>query len=236
MKEEKSKKAPKQKVKKEIQKLVWKFIYEFRDEVIKKCAEGIDFIIIYGSAVRNEFVPGKSDVDIVFQIFNEKNKKSIEKTATNIFWNLAKKYPSLGFEKALSVSKSKKRNVLTKILEKVEKSTFLYVPIFIFVKGEIDWKKGKLHSNNPLIILGKNLLVPQRSVFLKFKQEGHILFGRDIRQEIKVKLTLLDRLRQGLVPQLLSFIGFLISPFTPKKALNYATKSLLYQTLKHRYL
>jgi predicted nucleotidyltransferase len=208
---------------------VWQFIYEFRDEVVAELKDKIDFIIIYGSAVRREFVPGKSDVDIIIQIFKESDRKIIEKKATELFWEVAKKYPQLQFEKSLSVSKTKKRTPITKFLEKLEQSSFLYVPVFVFVKGEIDWKKGELHSDDPLIKLGQGLLIPQRSVFMRFKAEGEVLFGRDIRKEMKIKLTLMDRLRLGAAPQLLSFIGFLISPFAPKKARGYAVKALLYQ-------
>ena len=215
--------------KKQAQELVWQFIYEFRDEVVEELKDKIDFIIIYGSAVRREFVPGKSDVDIIIQIFKEIDRKPVEEKATELFWKIAKKYSQLQFEKSLSVSKAKKRTPLTKFLEKLEQSSFLYVPVFVFVKGEIDWKKGELHSDNPLIKIGQNLLIPQRSVFLRFQQEGEILYGRDVRKEMRINLTLMDRLRLGAAPQLLSFIGFLISPITPKKACGYAVKALLYQ-------
>lgn len=103
------------------------------------------------------------------------------------------------------------------------------MPVFVFVKGEIDWKNGELHTDNPLIKIGQNLLVPQRSVFLRFKQEGRILYGRDVRKEMRIKLTIMDRLRLGLAPQLLSLIAFLISFIAPKKARSYAVKALLYQ-------
>lgn len=210
------------------QETVWRFIREFRDKAVKEFGKKIDFIIIYGSAVRGEFVPGKSDVDIVFQVFKKKDKDIVEKRAIELFWKTAKKYPLLGFEESLSVSKKKKRNGFGKILEKIEQSIFLYVPVFVFVKGEINWKKGELRSKNPLVQAGQKLLIPQRSVFLRFKQEGEILYGRDIRKEIRVRLSIVDRLRLGTAPQALSFIGLSISFIASKKARNYAVKALLY--------
>ncbi len=215
--------------KKEAQELVWKFINEFRDRVVVNFSNLIDFIIIYGSSVRGEFVPGKSDVDIVIQILKKEDKEMVEKIATEIFWEVVKKYPSLDFEKSLSTSHEKKRNALTAVLEKIEKKSFLFVPIFVFSKGEIDWKKGEFHSNNPLIKAGQKVLVPQRTVFLRFKQEGKILYGRDIREEIDIQLTIFDRLRLGILPLLLSFIGFVLSPFIPDKSRSYTVKALLYQ-------
>ncbi|KKP36927.1 hypothetical protein A2483_01390 [Candidatus Peregrinibacteria bacterium RIFOXYC2_FULL_33_13] len=214
---------------KQIQKTVWEFIYNFRDQIIKKHGSQIDFIIIYGSAVRKEFVPGKSDIDMIIQIFNKDKKEKIEKDATKFFWETAQKYPELKFDKSLSISKKQKKSPLDKVLKKVEKSAFLYVPIFIFTKGEINWEKGEINTKNALVNIGKHLLVPQRSVFLKFKLEGKILYGRDIRQEIQIKLTLFDRLRLGGAPQLLSFLSFILSFITPQKAQNYAVKALLYQ-------
>lgn len=38
-----------------------------------------------------------------------------------------------------------------------------------------------------MIKIGQHLLVPQRTVFLRFKQEGVILFGREIREESENK-------------------------------------------------
>lgn len=212
-----------------IQDYVWEFIYEFRDAVVKEMGEKIDFIIIYGSSVRREFVPGKSDVDIIFQIFNKSDKAFVEKRSAELFWMIASRFPELGFEKSLSVSKTKKRDGLTRVLEKLEQSSFLYVPVFVFVKGEIDWVNGELHTDNPIIKMGQSLLIPQRSVFLRFKQEGEVLYGHDVRDEIQIKLTLMDRLRLGAAPQLLSLIGLMISPLAPKKATGYAVKALLYQ-------
>lgn len=213
----------------EAQKRVWEFIYAFRDVVVDELKNKIDFIIIYGSAVRHEFVPGKSDVDMVIQIFKEEDREIATQKATRLFWATAKHYPELGFETSLSVSKTKKRNGVISVLEKLEQSSFLYVPVFVFVKGEIDWGKGVFKTDNPFIKLGQNLLIPQRSVFLRFKQEGRVLFGRDIKKEIKIRLTLTDRFRLGAAPQLLSFIGFLVSPAVPKKGVSYAVKALLYQ-------
>ena len=71
--------------KKQAQEVVWQFIYEFRDEVVAGLKDKIDFIIIYGSAVRREFVPGKSDVDIIIQIFKESDRKPVEEKATELF-------------------------------------------------------------------------------------------------------------------------------------------------------
>lgn len=215
--------------KQQAQEVVWEFIYDFRDEVAKEMGKQIDFVIIYGSAVRQEFVPGKSDVDILIQIFKEEDRKVIEKRATEIFWKISKRYPLLEFENSLSVTKTKKRNPINDILKKLEKSSFLYVPVFVFVKGEIDWEYGELHSDNPLIKIGQSLLIPQRSVFLRFKEEGIVLYGRDVRKEIQIKLTAIDRLRLGVAPQLLSLVGFLVSFISRKKGIGYSVKALLYQ-------
>lgn len=215
--------------KKESQVLVWRFINEFRDRVVANFSNLIDFIIIYGSSVRGEFVPGKSDVDIVIEIFKEADKKMIEKVCTELFWEVAKRYPALGFEDSLSVSDKKNQGPLAQALEKMEQANLLFVPIFIFAKGEIDWQNGQLHSDNPMIKIGQALLIPQRKVFMRFKKEGKILFGRDIRKDIHIHLTLIDRLRSVIAPAFLSFMGFILSPFVPSKAEGYAVKALLYQ-------
>ena len=213
--------------KKHAQERVWQFIRAFRNNVVATCADKIDFIIIYGSAVRKEFVPNKSDVDIIIQIYNKEDKAFIEKTATDIFWRITNQYKDLGFHESLSTS-SKEEKILEKTLQTLEAASFLYVPVFVLVKGDIDWKKGNIKSDNPLINIGKHLLIPQRSVFLKFKQEGEVLYGRDIRQEIDITITKLDRLRISLAPLFLSKFGILLSPISTKKSVSYTTKALLY--------
>ncbi|MBD3300153.1 MAG: hypothetical protein GF347_02265 [Candidatus Moranbacteria bacterium] len=215
--------------KSEAQKLVWRFINDFRDRVVKKHKTKIDFIIIYGSASRGEFVPGKSDVDILIQVYKEKDKEAVKKYATDTFWNLAKKYPELNFKKSISNTRKKKSNLISDSLEKLEASVFLFQPVFVFHKGEIDWKNGRLNTDNPLLLTGKKWIVPEQTVFLRFKEEGIILYGRDIRKEIKIELKMVDKLRITIAPQLLSFMGFLISPILTKKATNYSIKALLYQ-------
>lgn len=203
----------------EIQKQVWDFIHAFRDDLVAEFEKEIDFVIVYGSAVRGEFVPGKSDVDITVQIFKEKDKVRLEKRANELFWKVAAKYPELRFEEAVRKPKGGKRVA----------ADFLYVPIFVFVRGEIDWKNGKLHSEDFLVNLGKNLLVPERSVFLKFKKEGEVVYGRDIRKEIDVKLTLWDRLRVNTSSLLLVLAANLVVWIRPSLGQGLTTKALLYE-------
>jgi predicted nucleotidyltransferase len=185
--------------KKEIQQKVWEFIHAFKDEVARQAGDKIDFMILYGSAARGEFAPGKSDVDIVIQVFEKSDKLLIQNLATEIFWKMARQFPELLFPESLSIADNKP-SFIDKLLAKAEQKSFLYVPVFVFAKNDIDWKHGCLHTDNALVNIGKHLLIPQRSVFLRFKEEGVILYGRDVRQEIEARLTVLDRLRSGAAP------------------------------------
>lgn len=215
--------------KKEAQTKAWQFIRAFTDEIVGEFKEKIDFIIIYGSAARGEFVPGKSDVDILIQVFEKADQFLVQNRANELFWKIAEQYPELQFQQSLSIANNKKAGFIEEILEKIEQKSLLYVPVFVFVKGQIDWVNGKLSSDDALITIGQHLLIPQRSVFLRFKQEGIILYGRDIRKEIQVRLRLIDRFRIGAAPQVLSFTALSISPVSSQKAQNYAVKALLYQ-------
>ena len=51
----------------EDQKSVNNFLKDLVKEITKKYKKDIDFIIIYGSAARGEFIIGVSDVDLVIQ-------------------------------------------------------------------------------------------------------------------------------------------------------------------------
>ena len=85
----------------EDQQIIDKFLTELTEEVATTYGDHIDFIILFGSAARGEFKIGVSDIDLVIQLKNDEKLKQIEDFATEVFWQLDKKYDTQ-FEKVLS--------------------------------------------------------------------------------------------------------------------------------------
>jgi len=203
--------------------LVDKFIKALVKEVVTKFPKDVDFVILFGSAARDEFVPGVSDIDLVFQLRESKSIKKVEKYSTKIFWKLNNKFKT-GFEISCA---SKEGTLSGRILHAFEKSTNLYTPLFVFGPKDLDWKNGRVHKNSALI--ASNLVVSQATVFHKFKTEGKMYFGRDIRKSIHPRFSWWERFKGIMIPRHLAFFATLIVFFLPKEAVKYCNKAILYE-------
>ena len=151
------------------QELIEKFLHQLVSEITVKYGKEIDFIILFGSAARGEFKKGISDIDLVIQLKNDNGQKEIEDFATNVFWELNEKYKT-EFEKVLSTVKSKR--ILDNFLKSVEREAHLYVPIFVFPPGWLDWEEARI--TRPLWRPAAIFLIHQAFIFEKFKEEGKI--------------------------------------------------------------
>ena len=125
------------------QELIDFFLKELVSEITYKFEREIDFIILFGSASRGDFKKGVSDIDLVVQLKTTQKREEILNYSTNKFWDLNKKY-NTEFEKVISTASSN-TNIET-LLKNIEKKTHLYVPIFVFPPGWINWQKGKING------------------------------------------------------------------------------------------
>lgn len=198
-------------------------IKELATGVVKKYAKDVDFIILYGSAARGDFIKGASDIDLLVQLKREEKIAEIKEFSNKLFWKLNKKY-QMGFERYLATAKS--NNFIDLILGKIENKNFLYTPIFVFGPEELDWVKGKILKKD--LLPAAKIFASQASIFLNFKKEGRILFGRDIRKSIKVKASFWERWKGIWIPFYLVIFSLLVFPFSKKGAVKYATKAVLW--------
>jgi predicted nucleotidyltransferase len=210
--------------KKEDQKLVGLFLRDFVKRLAKRYGSEIDFIILYGSAARGEFIRGVSDIDLTIQLRRQKSVPSVKQHAEKLFWEMDRKHKTL-FRKVCSAKKPRK--LMGKIIKEFEKHTGIYVPIFVFGPDDIDWKNGRYLKKE--YKFGAVFFAPAASVFYKLKTEGKILYGRDIRPCIKPKITLWERFKTIMVPFWLSWGAAFIVNFSPKKAVKNASKAVLYE-------
>lgn len=206
------------------QEIIENFLKELVDEVAARYGNHIDFVILFGSAARGEFKRGISDIDLVIQLKDDEKLGLIEGFASDVFWRLDKKYETK-FEKVLSTVKSK--DIIDGIFKKVEKTSHLYVPIFVFPPGWIDWEKGRF--TRPLWRSAALLFIHQAFILKRFKEEGKILWGRDIRPYIHPNINFWERWKTIQIPFWISLFSVCILPVSRQKALKYSIKAVLYE-------
>jgi len=208
----------------EDQQIIDKFLVELVEEVVTTYGEHIDFIILFGSAARREFIIGVSDIDLVIQLKDDEKLKQIEDFTTAVFWQLDKKYGTK-FEKVLSTVKSK--DIIDGLFKKVEEAGHLYVPIFVFPPGWIDWERGRFIR--PLWRSAAIFFIHQAFILKRFKEEGKILWGRDIRPYIHPNINFWERWKAIQIPFWISLFSMLVLPISRQKALKYSVKAVLYE-------
>lgn len=206
------------------QKKADSFLKEFVQKLTRKYEQELDFILLFGSAARGQFVLGKSDVDLIIQVKDKSKVKEIEVFAEKLFWELDKKHGTM-LEKVCSTGVGK--NLLENGLKAIEKQTRLYKPFEVFGPKDIDWNKGMIKRLD--LMPGAILVASQLTLLYKMKYEGKILFGRDIRKEINPRFTKWEKLKAIWVPQSISFASIFLAFLLPKKAVNYATKAIFYE-------
>ena len=198
---------------------VQKFLQDFSLELARRFDQDLDFILLFGSAAREEWKRGVSDVDLIIQIKRQEIKGDVEREAERIFWELDEKHDTQ-FKAVCSTAKGKES------VERIFSKAKLYVPFEVFGPEDIDWEKGKIIRKD--LLIGAELIAPQAMLFLNMKQEGKILYGRDIREVIRVKRSKGERIKALLVPFYLSLISALIALLFSKTALKIANKAVIY--------
>ncbi len=200
------------------QELVNAFLKEFTQRLVEKYGKQIDFILLFGSAARGEWKRGVSDVDLIIQVKDRNYVKEIREFAKMLFWELDEKYGTK-FREVCSIAHE---DVASKLLSKAR----LYVPFEVMAPGDIDWRNCEIKRKD--LVIGAKIVAPQVLLFLKMKKEGKILYGRDIRKEIKIKNTLWEKFKAILVPFYLSLISCVISIINPRLAIKLADKATIY--------
>ncbi len=194
---------------------------ELTDLLVKKFGNSINFILLLGSAARGEFKEGISDIDLIIEVKDEKTKEELNQFLSKILWKLDSKYKT-------KIKKAIENDVFKLLSSNVK----LYTPYEIFVEGEVDWKNGKINKSfglaDPFISL---------PLFAeKIRREGKILYGKDIRKEIRVKFSIFERLKLFFTPYILSLLAFLVSIFKPDIGLKLSLKALFYGIDDHIFI
>ena len=200
------------------------FLEEFVSGLVNSIGEDIDFILLFGSAARGEFILGKSDVDLIIQTKSDEAIRRVERFAESLFWRLDEKH-GMQFKKVLSTGASE--GILEESIKFLEKQARLYKPFEVFGPNDIDWSRGEIKRLD--LVPGAVLVASQLTLLYKMKHEGKILFGRDIRPEINPRFSWWEKLKAILVPQSIAFSSLILALILPQKATGLAVKALFYE-------
>jgi len=148
----------------------------------------------------------------------------VEQLAEPLFWRLDEKH-GMQFKRVVSTGEG--GSLLEDALKFLEKQARLYKPFEVFGPDDIDWRSGKIKRKD--LLPGATLVASQLTLFYKMKHEGKILFGRDIRPEIKPRFTWWEKLKAIWVPQSIAFASVILALLLPQKAVSYAVKALFYE-------
>jgi len=81
------------------------FLEDFVGQLASACGRDIDFILLFGSAARGEFILGKSGVDLVIQVNSNEAVRKVEQLAEPLFWQLDERHGMM-FKKVVSTGES----------------------------------------------------------------------------------------------------------------------------------
>jgi len=200
------------------------FLQDFVGQLAAASGRDIEFILLFGSAARGEFVLGKSDVDLVIQVKSREAVRRVEQLAEMLFWRLDEEH-GMQFKKVASTGEG--GSLLEGAVKWLEKQARLYKPFEVFGPDDIDWKDGKVRRLD--LLPGAVLVASQLTLFYKMKHEGKILLGRDIRPEIQPRFSGWEKLKAIWVPQSIAFASLILALPLPRKAAAYAVKALFYE-------
>lgn len=204
--------------------LVDRFIKALVSDVTTHFPRKIDFVILFGSAARGEFIPGVSDIDLVIQLKEQKDIAAVNAHSTEAFWKLNKRFKT-GFEKSCATRPGK--TPLARLFNKLESKAHLYTPLFVYGPADLDWERGRVKKR--ALQLPARLIISQATIFHKFKTEGKLYFGRDIRKVIHPHFTWWERWKGIMIPYWLCLFAALTSLIAPIRAAKYSTKAILYE-------
>lgn len=211
------------------QELVMGFLEEFASRL--SAMHDIDFILLFGSAARGEWKRGVSDVDMIIQVQNQREKGEIKKHAEELFWMLDEKYGTR-FREVCSTSREA-GDKIEGLLKKGQRKVRLYAPFEVLGPSDVDWGKGEFKDT--FFKLALDLAAPKYLLLAKMKTEGRVIYGRDVTKIIRLKISWYERVKAILVPHHLSFFSILVSPFAPGTASKMAIKAAIYSVESSLY-
>jgi predicted nucleotidyltransferase len=198
------------------------FLDAFIELALKKYNDQILSIILFGSAVTNEWIKGKSDVDIIVVIKDATNKNVIENVLNKIVLDLDSRY-KLGLRGSCSTYRTSKNPIMS-LFNKIEDFLAFGRPVNVLSRDLIDFREKKIKDLRIKIIT--TIFTSLTIYLLKLKQSGMTIFGEDLIQELELPIvTRMEKMRTAIAPIWLLIASFITVIFDHVLSLKHAVKA-----------
>lgn len=198
------------------------FLDAFIELALKKYNDQILSIILFGSAVTNEWIKGKSDVDIIVVIKDATNKNVIENVLNKIVLDLDSQY-KLGLRGSCSTYRTSKNPIMS-LFNKIEDFLAFGRPVNVLSRDLIDFREKKIKDLRIKIIT--TIFTSLTIYLLKLKQSGMTIFGEDLIQELELPIvTRMEKMRTAIASIWLLIASFITVIFDPVLSLQHAVKA-----------
>ena len=201
-----------------------KLIDELVERLTARYKNQIISIVLFGSATTSEWIRGKSDIDCIILIKNNKLAKEIERFLYDTLLNLDKKY-DLMLSDTCTVYKKAQNHLLNAVL-KVEKFSMFGKPFYVLSEDQIDLRHARITATDDLkVYVGTHVIASIDLFFHRIKSTGKILYGKDITKEFPSTIPTLEKFKASFNAVLLLVASMVIFPIDSKFAFQHAVKA-----------
>ncbi len=197
---------------------------DFRKFIEKSaCKNKISSAIAIGSITTNQFVPGKSDLDIAVVVKKRKYKKQIDRFLTKAIGELDKKYK-------LNLKRKQKLDFADMLWGTIFGGTIKYYKTHVILVSmeDLDFFKQKINDKKLMLVIG--VFTSFSRLVDQIKLHGYVIYGEDLRSKIKLRrLNFIDSLK--IFMDSLNFFIASLSNFPNKtESIRNAAKSCIFES------
>ncbi len=200
------------------------FLEQLVLEVTTRYRRQILSFILFGSATTQEWVKGRSDVDIIVVIKDGTKKKEVDRYLNRILLKLDKAY---GFELSNTCSTYRKsENSFINMILKIEGFMTFGRPFYVLSLDQTDFRKGKIRDWRILLITS---VFDSLDIFLsKIKETGVVLYGDDLIEKFPSSASKSSKIRTAMAPLWLLLVAFLTALPDKEFSLEHSMKATIW--------
>lgn len=207
-----------------MQKLLVPFFYDFRKEIAKsRYKKEIITLVLIGSAARDSFVKGQSDIDLIAVVKSREKKKEVYNFLRKSIKKLNKKH-KLGLEKTLN---DEVRRGLSSLISNFEGGFMFGMPLYVFSLRELDIAKAKVRD--PKIMLLTTFVGAVDSILYNLKYSSKIIYGRNLLKQIQPRFSFYEKIKMAVQPYYLILFSLLYLLISPKQSVKHAMKACFWE-------
>lgn len=198
------------------------FLGELVSELVGEYPDEIVSFVLFGSATTGEWIRGKSDIDCMVIIKNEKLNDEIENYLSDLLLTLDAKYDLKLSDTCTSYKKTD--NMVLDLIFKTENKMMFGQPFYVVAQDQLDLNNFKIRKDLKTE-LGARTIASLGLFLHRIKNTGIILYGKDIRDEIPQTVPVIEKVKASFNAMLLLLMSFVIFPYSPKSAFSHAVKA-----------